>query len=70
MLRWLLQRDVIAIPKTVKKERLQQNINVFDFELSAADMTAIAALDTGKSPILNDQNLETSRWVGTVTYNL
>lgn len=70
MLRWLLQRDVIVIPKSVKKERMQQNMDVFGFELSAEDMTAIAALDTGKSTILDDQDLETARWVGTVTYDL
>lgn len=70
MLRWLLQRDVIVIPKSVKKERMRQNIDVFDFELSAEDMAAIAALDTGKSTILDDQDLETARWVGTVTYDL
>lgn len=70
MLRWLLQRDVIVIPKSVKKERMQQNMDVFSFDLSAEDMAAIAALDTGKSTILDDQDLETARWVGTVTYDL
>lgn len=70
MLRWLLQRDVIVIPKSVKKERMQQNIDVFSFELSAEDMTAIAALDTGKSPILDDQDLEIARWVSSVTYDI
>lgn len=70
MLRWLLQRDVIVIPKSVKKERMQQNIDVFSFELSAEDMTAIAALDTGKSQILDDQDLEIARWVSSVTYDI
>ena len=45
-LRYLLQRDIIVIPKSVRKERMEQNLNVFDFQLSAEDMSQIAALDT------------------------
>ena len=48
-LRWLLQRDVIIIPKSTHIERMEQNINILDFELSADDMAEIAKLDTGKS---------------------
>lgn len=48
-LRWLLQRDVIIIPKSTHIERMEQNINILDFELSADDMAGIAKLDTGKS---------------------
>ncbi len=48
-LRWLLQRGVIIIPKSTHIERMQQNINIFDFELSAGDMAEIAALDTATS---------------------
>lgn len=48
-LRWLLQRDVIIIPKSTHRERMEQNIDILDFELSADDMAAIAALDTGRS---------------------
>lgn len=48
-LRWLLQRGVIIIPKSTHIERMQQNIDIFDFELSAEDMTEIAALDTATS---------------------
>lgn len=47
ILRWHYQRDVIAIPKTVHKERMAENINIFDFELSEEDMVSIAAMDTG-----------------------
>ncbi|MDE5903630.1 MAG: aldo/keto reductase, partial [Muribaculaceae bacterium] len=46
---WLLQRGVIIIPKSTHIERMQQNIDIFDFELSADDMAAIAALDTATS---------------------
>lgn len=48
-LRWLLQRGVIIIPKSTHIERMQQNIDIFDFELSAGDMAEIAALDTATS---------------------
>lgn len=47
ILRWHLQRGVAAIPKSVHKERIEENINIFDFTLSAEDMAAIADLDTG-----------------------
>lgn len=48
-LRWLIQRDVIIIPKSVHVERMQQNLDILDFELSQEDMAAIAALDTKQS---------------------
>ena len=70
MLRWLLQRDVLVIPKSTRRERMQENIDVFDFELSSSDMDEIATLDTRKSTILDDEDLEIARWVGTVTYDL
>lgn len=49
VLRWLLQRDIVCIPKSIKKERMQQNFDVFDFTLSDEDMKEIASLDTGVS---------------------
>lgn len=48
-LRWLIQRDVIIIPKSVHVERMQQNLDIYDFELSQDDMAAIAGLDTKQS---------------------
>lgn len=48
-LRWLIQRDVIIIPKSVHIERMQQNMDIFDFELSQEDMATIATLDTKQS---------------------
>ena len=49
IVRWLTQRGVVAIPKTVRKQRMAENFAIFDFELSAEDMNAIAALDTNQS---------------------
>lgn len=49
VLRWLLQRGVVCIPKSAKRERMEENFQVFDFTLSETDMETIAALDTGKS---------------------
>lgn len=49
ILRWLTQRGVVAIPKSVRKERISENFQIFDFDLSPEDMDAIAQLDTGAS---------------------
>lgn len=49
VLRWLIQRGVVCIPKSVHKERIRENFHIFDFELCEQDMQTIAALDTGKS---------------------
>lgn len=52
-LRWNIQRGVTVIPKSVHKDHMEQNINVWDFELSAEDMAEIAKLDLGHSEIVN-----------------
>ncbi|MDQ2679314.1 MAG: aldo/keto reductase, partial [Actinomycetota bacterium] len=49
VLRWLIQRDVLVIPKSVRRERMVENFDVFDFELSADDMERIAGLDRRES---------------------
>ena len=49
VLRWILQRGIVCIPKSVKKERMEQNFDVFDFTLDGEDLAQIAALDTGMS---------------------
>lgn len=67
VLRWLNQRNVVVIPKSVRKERMAENIDIFDFTLTSDEMAAIARLDTGKSPIYDDQDLATVRGIGTHT---
>ena len=52
-LRWNVQRDVVVIPKSVHKDRIEQNMNIWDFELSEEDMNEIAKLDIGHSEIVN-----------------
>ena len=60
-LRWLLQSDVIIIPKTVHKERMQENLYLFDFELDAEDMQKITTLDTAHSFFLDHHSGETTK---------
>ena len=62
MLRWNLQRGVVVIPKSVHKERMQENLNVFDFTLSEEDMQAIAALDTETSAFFSHQDPAMVEW--------
>jgi 2,5-diketo-D-gluconate reductase A len=56
ILRWLTQRGIIAIPKSVRKERIEENFNVFDFELSPEDMQAIAGLDLKESSFFDHRD--------------
>lgn len=58
ILRWLAQRGVVAIPKSVRKERMAENFNVFDVELSTEDMAAIATLDTKTSSFFDHRDPE------------
>jgi diketogulonate reductase-like aldo/keto reductase len=60
-LRWLLQRGVIIIPKSTHKERMAQNLDILDFELSADDMAQIQTLDTGKSLFFDHHDGETTK---------
>jgi 2,5-diketo-D-gluconate reductase A len=49
VLRWLIQRDIVTIPKSVRRERMEQNLDVFDFALTDEETDRIAAMDTGAS---------------------
>ena len=55
ILRWLLQRGIVPLAKTVNKERMLQNIDIFDFELSEEDMKRISSLDKKKVSFFNHQ---------------
>jgi 2,5-diketo-D-gluconate reductase A len=56
ILRWLVQREVVVIPKSVRKERMLENIDVFDFELDQAEMASIRALDTKTSSFFDHRD--------------
>ncbi|MFS0725172.1 aldo/keto reductase [Paenibacillus sp. 1P07SE] len=58
ILRWLTQRGVVVIPKSVQKQRIIENFNIFDFEISQEDMVNIASLDTGKSLFFSHRDPE------------
>jgi 2,5-diketo-D-gluconate reductase A len=64
VLRWLSQRGVVAIPKSVRKERMEENINIFDFELSKDDMEAIKTLDTNASSFFDHRDPAMVKWLG------
>ena len=62
ILRWQLQRGIVIIPKSTHKERMAQNLNVFDFTLTSEDMQAIAALDTQTSSFFSHQDPAMVEW--------
>ena len=64
ILRWLTQRNVVAIPKSVRKERMEENFNIFDFELNAGDMEAIQTLDTKATSFFDHRNPAMVKWLG------
>jgi diketogulonate reductase-like aldo/keto reductase len=65
ILRWVVQRGIIALAKSTRKERMLENINVFDFELSTEDLAAIATIDTKTSSFFDHRDPEKVKWLGT-----
>lgn len=64
ILRWLIQRNVVAISKSVRKERMEENFDVFDFKLSGEDMEAIKTLDTNASSFFDHRDPKMVKWLG------
>ena len=64
ILRWVVQRGIIALAKSTRKERMMENINVLDFELSAEDMAAITTLDTKTSSFFDHRDPKMVKWLG------
>jgi 2,5-diketo-D-gluconate reductase A len=64
ILRWIVQRGIIALSKSTRKERMIENIGVFDFELSTEDMAAITTLDTKTSSFFDHRDPEMVKWLG------
>jgi 2,5-diketo-D-gluconate reductase A len=69
ILRWLTQREVVVIPKSVRKERIIENFNIFDFELSAEDTAAIISLDTKQSLFFDHRDPKMVKMLGEVKLN-
>jgi 2,5-diketo-D-gluconate reductase A len=63
VLRWLVQRGIVALAKSVRKERMAENIDIFGFELREADMTRIAALDTNTSSFFSHRDPAIVKWM-------
>ncbi|MEM1693678.1 MAG: aldo/keto reductase, partial [Ignisphaera sp.] len=70
ILRWLIQRGIVAIPKTVHKERMVENINIFDFELAQEDMEKIATLDRKESAFFSHRDPEHVKRLSTLKFNI
>ncbi|WP_435924613.1 aldo/keto reductase [Paenibacillus sp. DYY-L-2] len=64
VLRWLVQREVVVIPKSVRKERIVENFDIFDFELGTDDVEQISALDTRESLFLSYRDPEVAKMMG------
>ncbi|WP_016938875.1 aldo/keto reductase [Bacillus siamensis] len=70
VLRWLVQREVVTIPKSVRKERIVENFDIFDFELSLEDIEKISALDKGESLFGSHQDPKIVRSIGAMKFDL
>ncbi len=65
VLRWLVQRGIVTIPKTVRRERMAENLAIFDFALDDADFAAIAELDNKTSAFFDHRDPAMVKWIGT-----
>ncbi|ULR43167.1 aldo/keto reductase [Rhizobium sp. K102] len=65
VLRWLIQRNIVAIPKSVRKERMAENFSIFDFALDQKDVEAIGSLDQKASSFFDHRDPAMVKWLGT-----
>jgi 2,5-diketo-D-gluconate reductase A len=63
VLRWLVQRGIVALAKSVRKERMAENLNIFDFQLDDSDMLRIAELETGTSSFFSHRDPAIVKWM-------
>ncbi|MNC67459.1 Morphine 6-dehydrogenase [compost metagenome] len=70
ILRWLVERDVVVLAKSVKPERMAENLDIFDFVLSDEDMTTIKTLDVETSQFFSHQDPERIKWFAGRTLNV
>lgn len=63
VLRWLVQRGIVALAKSVRKERMQENLAIFDFELSPTELSQIAQLETGTSSFFSHRDPAIVKWM-------
>lgn len=70
ILRWLVQRDIVVIPKSVTKERIIENLNIFDFELSQNDMDTILTLDKNVSSFMDHRDPERIKSIAKARYDI
>ncbi|SAK96884.1 2,5-diketo-D-gluconate reductase B [Caballeronia glebae] len=63
VLRWLLQRGIVTLAKSVRKERMAENLDVFDFQLDASDFAQIEGLDSGESSFFSHQDPAIVKWM-------
>lgn len=69
-LRWLIQRSIVCIPKTIHKERMAQNMDVFTFQLSNEEMETIKTLDLNKSMFYSHHDPEKVEWLNSLHYDI
>jgi 2,5-diketo-D-gluconate reductase A len=70
VLRWVVQRGLVPLAKSVRKERMAENLAIFDFELDTDDMSKIAALDTGTSSFFSHRDPSIVKWMSERKLNI
>jgi 2,5-diketo-D-gluconate reductase A len=63
VLRWIVQRQIVALAKSVRRERMEENLQIFDFELDESDMRRIAQLETGQSSFFSHRDPAIVKWM-------